>query len=158
MLPREHRIIRGADFRAVMRRGARAGADTLVVSVRLAPRTEQDSAAWRCGFIVSKAVGNSVVRHRTQRRLRHLVRDLLDDADGPLGRLDEQVGEHTDAGPDEDQGDDGSRLLCADVVVRALPEITGLDHPQLRDELAAAVHRAIGKAVRRTAQTPGRSR
>jgi ribonuclease P protein component len=29
------------------------------------------------GFVVSKAVGNSVVRHRVSRRLRHLMRDRL---------------------------------------------------------------------------------
>ena len=31
----------------------------------------------RAGFVVGKAVGNSVVRHRVARRLRHLVRDRL---------------------------------------------------------------------------------
>jgi len=31
----------------------------------------------RVGFVVSKAVGNSVVRHRVSRRLRHLVADRL---------------------------------------------------------------------------------
>ena len=31
----------------------------------------------RVGFVVSKAVGNSVVRHRVTRRLRALVRDRL---------------------------------------------------------------------------------
>ena len=31
----------------------------------------------RIGFVVSKAVGNSVVRHRVSRRLRHLFRDRL---------------------------------------------------------------------------------
>jgi ribonuclease P protein component len=32
----------------------------------------------KVGFVVSKAVGNSVVRHRVSRKLRHLVRDRLD--------------------------------------------------------------------------------
>ena len=32
----------------------------------------------RVGLVVSKAVGNSVVRHRVQRRLRHLVREQLE--------------------------------------------------------------------------------
>ena len=32
----------------------------------------------RVGFVVSKAVGNAVVRNRVRRRLRHLVRDRLD--------------------------------------------------------------------------------
>jgi ribonuclease P protein component len=31
----------------------------------------------RVGFVVSKAVGNSVVRHRVSRRLRHLVADRI---------------------------------------------------------------------------------
>jgi ribonuclease P protein component len=31
----------------------------------------------RVGFVVGRAVGGSVVRHRTVRRLRHLVRDRL---------------------------------------------------------------------------------
>ena len=31
----------------------------------------------RVGFVVSRAVGNSVLRHRVQRRLRHLCRDRL---------------------------------------------------------------------------------
>ncbi len=30
------------------------------------------------GFVVSKAVGNAVVRHRVARQLRHLMRDRLD--------------------------------------------------------------------------------
>jgi ribonuclease P protein component len=32
----------------------------------------------RVGFVVSRAVGGSVVRHRVQRRLRHLCRDRLE--------------------------------------------------------------------------------
>lgn len=31
----------------------------------------------RCGLIVSKAVGNAVVRHRTSRRLRHAFARLI---------------------------------------------------------------------------------
>ncbi len=31
----------------------------------------------RAGFVVSKAVGNAVIRNRVRRRLRHLVRPLL---------------------------------------------------------------------------------
>jgi ribonuclease P protein component len=32
----------------------------------------------RVGFVVSKAVGNSVVRHRVARKLRHVLRERLD--------------------------------------------------------------------------------
>lgn len=36
----------------------------------------------RVGFVVGRAVGGSVVRHRTVRRLRHLVRDRLEQLPG----------------------------------------------------------------------------
>ncbi|GIF24934.1 ribonuclease P protein component [Actinoplanes tereljensis] len=36
----------------------------------------------RAGFVVSKAVGNAVVRNKVRRRLRHLVRPLLIDLPG----------------------------------------------------------------------------
>jgi ribonuclease P protein component len=39
----------------------------------------------KVGFVVSKTVGNSVVRHRVSRRLRHVVRSAL--ADLPPGTL-----------------------------------------------------------------------
>jgi ribonuclease P protein component len=38
---------------------------------------ESDVDGPRVGFVVNKAVGNSVIRHRVQRRLRHLVREHL---------------------------------------------------------------------------------
>lgn len=44
---------------------------------RVSPALADADAAPRIGFVVSKAVGNSVVRHRVTRRLRHLFRDRL---------------------------------------------------------------------------------
>ena len=86
MLPAEHRLRRQADFTEVVRRGRRASRPLLtvhlltgvpapapgapVVPAPVAPPT-------RAGLVVSKAVGGSVVRHRTARRLRHLLRDRL---------------------------------------------------------------------------------
>ena len=52
----------------------RAGTSLLVV--HCAKRTDSSPAA-RVGFVVSKAVGNSVVRHRVVRRLRALVATRL---------------------------------------------------------------------------------
>ena len=43
----------------------------------LTPATTSPDAPVRVGFVVSRAVGNSVLRHRVQRRLRHLCRDRL---------------------------------------------------------------------------------
>ncbi|MGH3517042.1 MAG: ribonuclease P protein component [Haloechinothrix sp.] len=77
MLPRSARLRRSEDFRLVIRRGAKAGRQRLVVHAvadpYLAGVDPADHAGVRAGFVVSKAVGNSVVRHRVTRRLRHLL-------------------------------------------------------------------------------------
>lgn len=80
MLPRHHRLTRPQEFTAVLRgdgsvsRRRRAGTPLLVV--HCAERTDSSPTA-RVGFVVSKAVGNSVVRHRVARRLRALVASRL---------------------------------------------------------------------------------
>ena len=72
----------------MVRRGRRAGRPRLVVHALMAPTageaevnhsapTRNRPLSTRVGFVVSKAVGNSVVRHRVSRRLRHLMRDRL---------------------------------------------------------------------------------
>jgi ribonuclease P protein component len=66
----------------------------------------------RVGFVVGRTVGNSVVRHRTVRRLRHLVRDRLDRL--PAGSL---------------------------LVVRALPPAAGADSAALGRDLDATLAR-----------------
>ncbi len=76
MLPAQHRLTRGDDLRRVSRAGRRAASDTLVVHL-LAPGSDPGQPP-RIGFVVSRAVGGSVVRHRVQRRLRHLCRERLD--------------------------------------------------------------------------------
>ena len=62
----------GLEFRSTVRRGVRAGRSTLVVHAR-----HVDSPTL-VGFVVSTAVGNAVRRNRVKRRLRHLVRPLLE--------------------------------------------------------------------------------
>jgi ribonuclease P protein component len=74
VLPAQHRLVRGDDLRHVSRAGRRRGCETLVVHLLL--RGTDDLP--RVGFVVSRAVGGSVVRHRIQRRLRHLCRERLD--------------------------------------------------------------------------------
>jgi ribonuclease P protein component len=66
-----------------MRGGRRAGRGTVVVHLLLEEPVRASTA--RAGFVVSKAVGNAVVRNKVRRRLRHLVRPLLTDLpDGAL--------------------------------------------------------------------------
>ena len=73
MLPTAARLHAAADFAAAVRRGRRGSSRTVVVHWL---STGRPSGA-RAGFVVSKKVGNSVIRHRVTRRLRPLVRERL---------------------------------------------------------------------------------
>jgi len=83
VLPVEHRLRRSTEFTEVVRRGRRASRRLLTVHLLLSADAEPEPV--RAGLVVSKAVGGSVVRHRTSRRLRHLLRDRLPDL--PAGAL-----------------------------------------------------------------------
>ena len=74
MLPREHRLVSGEDFRQATRQGRRAGTRTLVAHLWV---TDGSGSPARVGFVVSKAVGPAVIRNRVKRRLRHLARERL---------------------------------------------------------------------------------
>lgn len=52
----------------------RAGNASVVVHMHRQPLDPPGTS--RVGFVVSKQVGNAVVRNRVKRRLRHLVREL----------------------------------------------------------------------------------
>ncbi|KRF28832.1 ribonuclease P protein component [Phycicoccus sp. Soil802] len=73
MLPAGHRLRASSDFAATFRgpRGARAGSTLIVVHANQADARAGQPP--RVGFVVSKAVGNAVVRNRTKRRLRALM-------------------------------------------------------------------------------------
>jgi ribonuclease P protein component len=75
---------------------------------------ETDASGPRVGFVVGKAVGNSVVRHRVTRRLRAVVRE-------ELGRLP----------------------ATADLVVRARPEAASADSALLHRDLTAGIDRLL---------------
>ncbi|MDM8085179.1 ribonuclease P protein component [Cellulomonas cellasea] len=74
MLPAAHRMRRPAEFEQAVRRGARGGRESLVV--HLVTRTDPGPGP-AVGFVVSKGVGNAVVRNKVKRRLRALVRERL---------------------------------------------------------------------------------
>ena len=69
MLPRAHRIVSGAELREVQRRG-RKSSNPFFVIARAQGKT---NCASRWGFVVSKQVGNAVMRNRVKRRLRDLA-------------------------------------------------------------------------------------
>jgi ribonuclease P protein component len=73
VLAAAHRLTDARSFRDVVRDGRRAGSRTLVVHLV----GESATPGPRVGLVVAKAVGNSVVRHRVQRQLRHLAREQL---------------------------------------------------------------------------------
>jgi ribonuclease P protein component len=79
----------------------------------------QPPSGARAGFVVGKAVGNSVVRHRVTRRLRAAVRE-------ELHRLPS----------------------TADLVVRARPEAATADSALLRRDLSAGMDRLLSDRVR----------
>lgn len=109
MLPAGARLTRRDEFTTTLRRGRRSGRSRLVVHLDVA-----GSEPPRAGFVVSKAVGNAVVRHRVTRRLRHVVAPRL-------AALPE-----------------GSRL-----VVRALPAAASATSAELADDLDSAVRTAV---------------
>jgi ribonuclease P protein component len=112
VLPAQHRLRAGADFTAVLRgRGAARAASAHIV-VHAATTDPSGTRPPRVGFVVSKAVGNAVVRNRTKRRLRALAwtgRDLLRPG--------------------------------TDYVVRALPAAAAAGYPVLESDLRSCLSR-----------------
>ena len=74
MLARPHRLTRGSEYKAVVRRGRRcAGAHTITYVNRVVT----DGPA-RFGFIVSRQVGGAVARNSVRRRLKALCFESID--------------------------------------------------------------------------------
>jgi ribonuclease P protein component len=111
-------MTRRSEFDTAVRRGRRAGRARLVLHAHTAPQAPPASAPVsvpavpKVGFVVSRAVGGSVVRNRVVRRLRHLL----------LARLS--------------QLSPGTLL-----VVRALPPAATATSAELTTDLDAALHR-----------------
>jgi ribonuclease P protein component len=121
VLPAGSRLTRRDEFASAVRRGRRVGRPRLVVHL-LVPAAVPDpaDAPPRAGFVVSRAVGGSVVRLRVARRLRHLVRP-------PLASLPP-----------------GSRL-----VVRALPPAAEAPSSVLGDDLDSGLRALLRRTGRR---------
>lgn len=108
MLPAAARLVESEQFAAVVRRGRKAGCRRLVMYML----TTSEACGVRVGFVVSKAVGNSVVRHGVSRRLRHIMRERL--GEFPDGHM---------------------------VVVRALPAARDAASPALAADVDKAIRR-----------------
>lgn len=121
MLPARNRLHHAAEFRAVMRYGARKGTSTVVVHVLAHPPSLDRLSGPRLGLVVSKAVGNSVQRHHESRRLRHIFRAFLN----------------------------SNELEDCAVVIRALPAITTAQHGDLEHDVHSCLRRAVSSARKR---------
>jgi ribonuclease P protein component len=117
VLPAGSRLTHRDEFASAVRRGLRAGRPRLVVHLSTANSPDPDAPA-RAGFVVSRAVGGSVTRHRVTRRLRHLVRDRM--AALPPG---------------------------AQLVVRALPPAADAASSALADDLDSGLRAVLRRAA-----------
>lgn len=84
VLPARNRMTRSTDFGVTVRQGVRASQPDLVVHAMhggIGGASGAESDGPKIGFVVSKSVGNAVQRHQVSRRLRHVVRTMLDDLD-----------------------------------------------------------------------------
>jgi ribonuclease P protein component len=81
VLPSAHRLTDGVSFREAVRTGRRGGTRTVVVHLATGDSAGPQGPP-RVGFVVSKAVGNSVTRNRVKRRLRHLAREHVSSLPG----------------------------------------------------------------------------
>jgi ribonuclease P protein component len=72
VLPKPNRVVHAADFRRIVRTGRRISSPIAVLHV-----TEAEAGVSRFGFVVSKKVGNAVVRNRVRRRMSEIVRARL---------------------------------------------------------------------------------
>lgn len=71
-------MTRSAEFGATVKGGVRVTQPDLVLHAHC---VDSDDDGPRIGFVVSKAVGNAVERHRVARRLRHASRGLIAEMD-----------------------------------------------------------------------------
>ena len=118
MLSAAHRLTDPAAFSDTVRSGRRAGSRALVVHLRV---DRSSTAAPRMGLVVSKAVGNAVVRNQVKRRLRHLVAPELNKL--PIG---------------------------SNVVLRALPAAATATSADLGEELRTGLARCLERTPEMT--------
>lgn len=111
MLPPANRLRSHREFTRTVRRGAKIGQRCFVLYVLQSDDTELvRTGGPRFGLIVSKAVGNAVVRHRVSRVLRHAMSCVCNEVD-----------------------------FRADVVVRALPSSRNRSMNELVPQLRLAL-------------------
>ena len=114
MLPKKNRLTSTKDFQNVTKTGVRVYSDVAVIYALANPTTQKNS---EIGLIVSKVVGNSVVRHKVSRQIWNVVKEILETIPGNI-----------------------------QIVIRALPAITEKDFSELNKILTESINKSIVKA------------
>jgi ribonuclease P protein component len=124
--PRKARLCKKAEFDQVFERGRRVGDSNLLI---LASRSKDTNATPRIGLVVSRKVGNSVVRNRVKRAIREEFRQLR-------GR---------------------GALPLWDIVALARPDAGKASREAVRESLAACLHKLMERAATHDGRTsPGK--
>ena len=114
MLPKKNRLTSTKDFQNVTKTGVRVYSDVAVIYALANPTSQKNS---EIGLIVSKVVGNSVVRHKVSRQIRNVVKEILQTIPGNI-----------------------------QIVIRALPAITEKDFSEINKILSESINKSIVKA------------
>ncbi len=77
MLPKKARLTTSEDFAKATKSGLRLTSSNLVGYLYISP-VENNEASSKCGLIINKSVGGSVMRHRIARQLRHDLAPIVD--------------------------------------------------------------------------------
>jgi ribonuclease P protein component len=71
VLPKNARLTASADFARTTKSGTRVTSENFVGYLYISPVANQETS--KCGLIINKSVGGSVIRHRLARKVRHAV-------------------------------------------------------------------------------------
>ena len=83
MLPKKARLTTSEDFAKATKSGLRLTSENLVGYLYISPvannsKNESNEQPVKCGLIINKSVGGSVMRHRIARQLRHDLAPKID--------------------------------------------------------------------------------
>ena len=77
MLPKKARLTTSEDFAKATKSGLRLTTQNLVGYLYIQPASDTQTST-KCGLIINKSVGGSVMRHRIARQLRHDLAPIVD--------------------------------------------------------------------------------
>ena len=77
MLPKKARLTTSEDFAKATKSGLRLTSSNLVGYLYISPAAGNELQV-KCGLIINKSVGGSVVRHRIARQLRHDLAPIVE--------------------------------------------------------------------------------